>query len=102
MEKEKWIESIIDSGKNLPQAAANPFTATRVEAKIRLRSNHTPANIPLRWVYASLVGMAMLLVLNVLAWRTNSRPQKGSGIQQVMQEYGWGNNNDLYSVNYSK
>lgn len=102
MEKEKWIESIINSGKSLPQVTANPFMATRVEAKIHLRNNNTPANIPLRWVYASLAGMAVLLVLNVLVWSTNSHTQRGSGIQQVIQEYGWGNNNDLYSMNYSK
>jgi hypothetical protein len=97
MNKEKWIEEIIQSGKELSPVTANPFLATRIEAKLRaLEEGRITRVVPARWVYVSAVAMLVLLIINVvLVNNTQVSAPKNSGIQQVMQEYGWGNN-DLY------
>jgi len=97
MSKEKWIEEIIQSGKELSPVTANPFLATRIEAKLRAFEDAQITKIvPARWVYISAVAMLVLLIINVvLVNNTQVSAKKNTGIQQVMQEYGWGNN-DLY------
>jgi hypothetical protein len=102
MNKEQWIDSIIQSGKQLPPVEANPFMATRIAAKLQAPDQPpAPTGIPMRWVYASAAGMALLLLLNILLWSNTTPLHANTGIQQVMQEYGWGNT-DLYGMNYSK
>lgn len=100
MNKEKWIEDIIQSGKNLAETPVNSFLATRVEAKLQALKEKN--DMPVRWVCASALAMIALLVLNVLIWNsTGPSTKKNAGIQQVMQEYGW-DNNDIYTTNFSK
>jgi hypothetical protein len=103
MSKEKWIDDLLQSGKNLSPAPVNPFLATRVEARLRaLEEAQQMPVIPVRWVFAAALAMVILLLLNVgLLRTTNLSAKKTAGIQQVIQEYGWGNN-DLYTMNYSK
>jgi len=90
MDKEKWIEDILQTSRHIQPVVVNPFMATRVEAALRADGEvASPARLPLRWVWLSAAVMAVLVVLNVLAW---SRPQPAAartGIQAVMQEYGW-------------
>lgn len=97
MNKEKWIDDIIQSGKELSPVTANPFLATRIEAKLRaLEETQITKIVPALWVYVSAAAMLVLLIINVvLVNNTHVSAQKNTGIQQVMQEYGWGNN-DLY------
>ena len=97
MSKEKWIEDIIQSGKELSPVTVNPFLATRIESKLKLPEDAQIKRIvPARWVYVSAAAMLVLLIINVvLVNNTHVSATKNTGIQQVMQEYGWGNN-DLY------
>jgi fucose permease len=97
MNKEKWIDDIIQSGKELSPVPANSFLATRIAAKLRALEEEPLARVvPARWVYVSAVAMLVLLIINVvLVNNTHVSAKKNTGIQQVMQEYGWGNN-DLY------
>lgn len=84
--------------RHLQPAAVNPWLATRVEAALQKQEEAVPAaRLPLRWVYLCAAVMTALVVLNVLAW-SRPLPQKQTGIQSVMQEYGWGNRSD-YSAN---
>jgi hypothetical protein len=103
MSKEKWIDDIIQSGKNLSPVPVNSFLATRVEARLRaLEEAGMVRMVPVRWVYASALAMAALLLLNLALLRTaNMSTKNNAGVQQVIQEYGWGNN-DIYTMNYSK
>lgn len=103
MSKEKWMEDIIQSGKNLSPVTGDPFLATRVEAKIRaLEEKPAIPVLSIRWVYVSAIAMVVLVALNILVWSTAAPAAKKTvGIQQVMQEYGW-SNNDFYTMNYSK
>jgi hypothetical protein len=98
MKKEKWIEEILQSAKEIKPVASNPYMATRIEAKLQQAS---PINkLPLRWVYASAAAMLVLLAMNITMWSSKSQTNQTSGVQQLMQEYGW-SNNDLYSTNLS-
>jgi hypothetical protein len=101
MSKEKWIKDILQSGKDLSPVPVNPFLATRVEARISaLGEKGSQPVLSTSWVLASALAMTVLLVLNVLIWSTATpSPKKTAGIQQVMQEYGWGNN-DIYTMNF--
>ena len=103
MNKQEWINDIIRAGNNLPPAPVNPFLATRIEAKLNaLQEKGTKSVIPVRWVYASAVAMMVLLLLNIALLRSwGGQAKEGSGIQQVMSEYGF-NTNDLYTMNYPK
>ena len=99
MNKEKWIEEILQSAKEIHPLSPNPYMATRIEAKLQqpLRVNM----LPLRWVYASAAVLLALLVMNISMLRNDRRRlSNSSAVQQMMQEYGWGNN-DLYSMNLS-
>lgn len=99
MHKEKWIEEVMQSTKGMQPAEANPFLATRVEAK--LRQPTASARLSLRWIYLSAAAMIILLIMNLSVlqrWRPANTAS--SGIQDVMQFYGWDNNN-LYSSNFS-
>ena len=100
MNKEKWIDDIIQSGKQLSPVPVNPFLATRVEAKLRvLEEEEVKPFIPVRWVYATAAAMVVLFIVNVVLLNaSNVSAKKNAGIQQVIREYGWGNN-DLYSMN---
>jgi hypothetical protein len=99
MSKEKWIEEILQSAKQVNPVPANPYMATRIEAK--LKENMVPVTIfPMRWVYASAAMMLLLLAMNISIWRSNRQASSPPGVQQLIQEYGWGNT-DLYSVNLS-
>lgn len=101
--KEQWIDSILESGRQLPVVEANPFMATRIAAKLQTaREVVAAAKVPTQWVYASALGMLLLLVLNVLAWNKPAKTHTAPGIQSVLQEYGFGGNNDLYGMNHSK
>jgi hypothetical protein len=99
MNKEKWVEEILQSGKAIQPLLPDAYMVLRIEAKLQAP---TQANIlPLRWVYASAAVLLVLLVMNVSILRRDKQPMPGSSaVQQMIQEYGWGNN-DLYSMNLS-
>lgn len=99
MNKDKWIEEVLQSAKEIQPVASKAFMATRIEAKLK---QPVQANtLPLRWVYASAAVLLVLLVMNISLLRNDKIQQsKSSGVQELMQETGWGNN-DLYSMNLS-
>jgi hypothetical protein len=101
MNKENWINDIIQSGKEIRPIPANPFLATRVEARLQQLPNAVTPKIPIRWVYSTAITLVVLLVLNILVWQSTAPQTQTAGVQQLIQEYGW-SNNDLYSMNFSK
>jgi hypothetical protein len=97
MNKEKWIEEILQTAKEIKPVAANPFMATRIEAK--LQQPAAVNKLPLQWVYASASVLVLLVVLNITIWRGNtSSAKERSGVQHLMQDYGWNDNEQLYSL----
>jgi len=99
MNKEKWIDDILQTSRHIQPVVVNPFLATRVEAALRKDGEAaSPARLQLRWVWLSAAVMAVLVVLNVLAWN-RPQPVARTGIQAVMQEYGWSSHR-FYSADF--
>jgi hypothetical protein len=99
MNKEKWVEEVLASVKQVQPVASNAFMATRIEAKLQQPS--PVYKLPLQWVYASAAVLLVLLVMNISVLRRTATKQPSTpGVQQLIQENGWGNN-DLYSMNLS-
>jgi hypothetical protein len=99
MDKEKWINEILRSAKDLSSVPANSWMASRIEVK--QADKNTSKGLSLRWVYASAAIMALILVTNVTIWRSTFQSPASSEVKQLIHEYGWGNN-DPYSLSYSK
>lgn len=98
MKKETWIEEILQTAKEIRPVASNPYLAARIEARLQ---EAVPVNkLSLRWVYVSAAAMLLLIIMNITIWRNTIQSSQTSGAQQLIQEYGWGNN-DLYSMNLS-
>ncbi len=99
MKKEKWIEEILQTAKEIKTVAANPYLATRIEAKLQ---EDVPADkLPLRWVYAAAAVLLFLFIANISILRTSPQSRtRSSDIQQLIQDYDLGNN-DLYSISFS-
>jgi hypothetical protein len=96
MNKEKWIDEILQSTKNMQKVESNPFLATRVEEKLQKGIN---GKISLRSVYATVAIMLVILIVNITVWR-NTTTGQSSPVQQLVQEYGF-SSHDFYSMNYS-
>lgn len=99
-DKQQWIDSILGSASNISRVDANPFLATRIESRLR-QPHKEPQLVPMRRVYALALAMAVLAAVNITAWQKGGRREDSNGIQQLMQEYGWGNT-DPYSPNAIK
>ena len=98
MEKEQWINNVMGSIKNQSQAEVNPFMHTRVMAKLKSADD---AKMPVRWVFALSLCIAVLLCFNVVLFtKSSARSYGGDGIQQVIAEYSL-TNTDIYSTGVS-
>jgi hypothetical protein len=99
MNREKWISEVLQSAKDIQPVASNPYMATRIEAK--LQEIPPVSRVPLRWVLVSVTIMLTVLVLNVTIWNNSVQKSKADGLEQLIHEYGFANN-DFYSMNYPK
>ena len=97
MNKEKWIDEVLQSAKGMKPAEANPFLHTRIETK--LQQEKPVQSISLRWVYASLAGLFLLLLLNISVWRNSAKGNQDTVKEQLAQEFSWASNS-RYSLNY--
>ena len=99
MNKEKWIDEVLQSGRNITPVEVNPFLHTRIES--RLQQDKAIPRIQTGWVYALSTIMTVALILNIYVWFNTQSTKTPAGVQQVIQEYGW-SVRDVYSLNYSK
>jgi hypothetical protein len=97
MNKEKWIDEVLQSAKGIQPVESNPYLASKVEARLQTPS---PNKISLRWVYATAAIMLVILTVNVAAWRHTATNNQSSPVQQLVHEYDL-SNHDFYSINYS-
>lgn len=100
MEKETWIEEILQSARNIKPVASNPFIATRVLARLE---NEKPVTerLSTRWSLVTATALIAIVAINILLWQNAGDSKNQSDIKQVIQEYNLGGN-DGYSMNYSK
>lgn len=87
----------LKSLEGMKEAETSDFFYTRLKAKMMDRQK--VEKISLRWVYATVTVMALILTLNFFAWKNITVPGKSnSSLQKLVQEYGW-TSHDLYSNN---
>jgi hypothetical protein len=97
MKKEKWIDEILQTAKGIQPVDSNPYLAAKVEARLQQQ----PVNkIPLRWVYATVAAMLVVLIINIAVWSRVAGNKQNSTVQQLVQEYGL-SDHDFFSLNYS-
>ena len=101
MEKKNLHTPLADehlkSLEGMKEAETAEFFYTRLKA--RMMNRHTEEKISLRWVFATVMMLLLILTINIFAWRNTAVSNKAnSSIQQLVQEYGW-SVNDLYSSN---
>lgn len=99
MNKEKWINEILQSAKAIQPVSSNPYMASRVEAKLQEADRATTMSP--RWVFVSATVMVLILIVNISIWHGSTQPAQPSALQQLVHEYDLGNN-DFYSTNYLK
>ena len=101
MNKEKWIDDILKMAKAVQPVSSNPWMATRIEG--RLQEPVTISKLSRQWVIGSAAVMIVLVVMNITLLRKNmsEQPAASTGVQSVINEYGW-SNDDPYSANFSK
>ncbi len=96
-EKEKWIEDITGSPKDIKRTEASPFLFTRIKEKIK--EEHAPARniIPVRQAWIYVLTFVVLLIFN-LDLMLNSSPAQSSeqDIYLVAKSYSLLPENNLY------
>ena len=97
MNKEKWIDEILQTAKDIQPVESNPYLAAKVAARLQQQ----PVNkIPLRWVYATVAAMLVVLAVNIAVWSKTAGNKQNSPVQQLVREYGL-SDQDFFSLNYS-
>lgn len=98
MNKEKWIEDVLQSGREIHKVSPNPYMVSRIEARLQ-QETAVINTLSLRWVYSVAAAMLLLVFVNITAWRSMTRQtSKANGMQQLIREYGW-SNEELYPAN---
>jgi len=91
------VDEHLKSLEGMKEQETNEFFYIRLKAKMMNRQSGE--RISLRWVYATVTIMLLILTINIFAWRNvNAANKSNSSIQQLVQEYGW-MSYDLYSNN---
>lgn len=91
------VDEHLKSLEGMKETETNEFFYTKLKAKMMSRQRND--KISLRWVYATVTVLFLVLMVNIFAWRNVSASNKSnSSIQQLVQEYGWASH-DLYSNN---
>lgn len=97
MNKDKWIEEILQSTQGIQRVPANHYMPSRIEANLQKAFQPLPTKL----IYAYAAAIVLLLIINIsVLIKSNASKTKGSGVQELMQEYGWNADNG-YSLNSS-
>jgi hypothetical protein len=97
-EKEKWIDDVLGSPKEIKRAEASPFLFTRIKAKINEAAVPAGKVIPVRQAIIIAVSFLILLIFN-LDLMFNSSSASSSSEQEiytVAKSYGLLPENNFY------
>lgn len=83
MNKDQWIDEVMESAMGITRVSINPFLHTRVKAKLEV----PPAKISLQWAFVALAPVMILLFLNVSLWRKPVQQENNDGLEQVIRAY---------------
>ena len=96
MNKEKWINEVMDSLDDLKSAEVNPFLYNRILSKINSKNaEYTPAKL----VWMAAASFVILIALNFQAIKTNNSKREKNTIQEIASQYNLSNSNP---INYNQ
>jgi hypothetical protein len=96
MNKETWIDEVLETARKISPVEGNPYLYTRIGSSLQKQKRANP--LQPNWLYALASIIVLAFILNIYAWRDIRSTKNVSGIQQVMREYGWENKD--YSLDY--
>ena len=96
-EKDKWIEEVLGSSKNLKRAEASPFLFTRVKEKLKEGAEPVRNVIPARQAWIYVLTFVILLIFNLdLMLNTSSAQSSQQDIYRIAKSYSLLPDNNLY------
>lgn len=96
-EKDKWVEEVLGSSKNLKRAEASPFLLTRVKEKLKEGTEPMRNIIPVKQAWIYVLTFAVLLIFNLDLMLTSSSAQSSEQeIYRVAKSYSLIPDNNIY------
>jgi hypothetical protein len=97
-EKEKWIDEVLGSSKDIKRAEASPFLFTRIKAKVSETSAPVRKIIPVRQAIVIAVSFLILLIFNldIMFNSSSSASLSEQEMYRVAKSYHLLPENDIY------
>ena len=96
MNKEKWVNEVMNSLDDVKSAEANPFLYTKILAKINSgNTEYAPAKLV--WLAAASFALLILLNFTIIKSSNNSSKRENAEVQTLAKGYDLMNTNP---VNY--
>ncbi len=97
-EKEKWIDDVLGSSKQIKRAEASPFLFTRIKEKITRTTEPVRGAIPVRQAIIIAVSFLILLIFNLdlMFDSSSSALSSEQEIYWVAKSYNLIPENDIY------
>lgn len=91
MQKQQWIEQVLDSGKQLQKTNPPLHLFKQIEEKMYYQTKQI---VSYKWVISIAASFTLLLMLNIVAINLANKPNNNT--TQALQQMGFDTNNDLY------
>lgn len=91
MQKQQWIDQVLQSGKQLQNISPPPHLFEQIEQKI---SYQTKQIVPYRWTMSIAASFTLLLMLNIVAINLANKPTNNT--TEALQQMGFDTDNQLY------
>src|SRR5689334_14473043 len=98
MKKQKWIDGVLQSAKDIKPVSSDPYLATKVIGRLQTMPTFG-RRMSLTSFYASIAAVIVIVAVNIFVWKISSKTTDETGVRQLIREYRLGN--DAYSLNYS-
>lgn len=86
MQKEKWINEVLESTKGLTKAQPSPFLFEKIAQAIETAKQQAPVLKPgLKWAFA--ISVIILVTVNLFSVIKNSSSEKNKTVVGVHSEY---------------
>jgi hypothetical protein len=86
MEKQEWLNNVLNSTQGMQQAAAPDSLWAKIQQEIQ-NEVKVIAMVPRRTVWLTAASVALLLLLNLVAVRGYHPAKKMTAIEALMAEY---------------
>lgn len=91
MQKQQWIDQVLQSGKQLQKISPPLHLFKQIEQQI---SYQTKQIVPYRWAMSIAASFTLLLMLNIVAINLANKPNNNT--TEALQQMGFDTDNQLY------